>query len=469
MRKIATIIASFIIAISSNAQTIHESLDEKVKHLLSDAQMKHAIMGLHVVNAKTGKMVYDLNGEVGLAPASTQKIFTSIAALDTLGRYYHYKTEVGYTGTIMDSMLYGNLVVVGYGDPSFGSWRYPGTKMQEELQKIAAALHEAGIHKINRDIIINDSKFSYQPLPGGWPWQDIGNYYGAGTWGINWNENQFDLVFKSGESEGDSTTIVETNPVLVPSLNNEVKTGPKGSGDQSNVYLAPYGTTGIADGTVPAGEKRFTVSGSMPYPADVFGRDLADCLKNNGIALQGNVVTGFKLFGSHQNFPGITTNVLTIRSPQLDSLVYWFLQKSINFYGETFAATIAYEASGLGSIEKGVGIIRNYWENKGIEKSSLKMIDGSGLSPQDRVTTTAEVTALQYAKSQPWFNSFYNALPTYNGTKMKSGTIGGVKAFAGYQTAANGEQYTFSIIINNYDGSTDTVIKKMFGVLDVLK
>ena len=97
------------------------------------------------------------------------------------------------------------------------------------------------------------------------------------------------------------------------------------------------------------------------------------------------------------------------------------------------------------------------------------MLDGSGLSPQNRVTANAEVHALQYARSRPWFNSFYNALPVYNGMKMKSGTIGGAKAFAGYQKSADGNEYIFSIIINNYDGGVDSVVHKMFALLDVLK
>ena len=52
---------------------------------------------------------------------------------------------------------------------------------------------------------------------------------------------------------------------------------------------------------------------------------------------------------------------------------------------------------------------------------------------------------------------------------MKTGTISGVKAFSGYQKASNGKEYAFSIIVNNYDGSTDSVIDKMFKVLNELK
>ena len=76
---------------------------------------------------------------------------------------------------------------------------------------------------------------------------------------------------------------------------------------------------------------------------------------------------------------------------------------------------------------------------------------------------------LQYARTQPWFNAFYNALPEYNGMKMKSGSIGGARAFAGYHTAKDGRQYVFSIIVNNYEGSSGEVVKKLYRVLDVLK
>lgn len=469
MRNIFITAAFIAGCMAGNAQNIHDRLDGKVKQLLADWQMKHAIMDFYVVNSKTGKLVYDLNGQLGLAPASTQKIFTSIAALDTLGSNYRYKTETGYTGTIEDSVLNGNLVIVGYGDPSFGSWRYPATKREVVLRNIAAAVQQAGIKAINGDIVLNDSKFGYQPVPGGWPWEDLGNYYGAGTWGINWNENQFDLTFKPGDEEGDDAGVAAIKPELAGGLNNLVKTGPKGSGDKANIYLPPNAQQGIVAGTVPAGEKRFTISGAIPYPADVFGDELLGCFTKNGIAVKGNLVTGYSLFNNGQQAPGFTTPLFTSYSPSLDSLVYWFLQKSINFYGETFARTIAFEKTGFGSSEKGVEMIRNYWQNNGIERGSLKMIDGSGLSPQNRVTASAEVAALQYAKGRPWFSSFYNALPTFNGMKMKSGTIGGVKAFAGYHTAANGNQYTFSIIINNYEGDLYTVMQKMYNVLDGLK
>jgi D-alanyl-D-alanine carboxypeptidase/D-alanyl-D-alanine-endopeptidase (penicillin-binding protein 4) len=175
------------------------------------------------------------------------------------------------------------------------------------------------------------------------------------------------------------------------------------------------------------------------------------------------------LLGKGQSWPAYTQVLDTLYSPTLDSLVYWFLQKSINLYGEALIKTLAHQAGAEGSTVDGVALLRNFWAANGIEKSALKILDGSGLSPQNRVTTQALVTALQFARQQPWFNSFYNDLPLYNNMRMKSGTIGGSKAFAGYQTSKEGTTYTFAIIINNFDGAAAAIVQKMYGVLNELK
>jgi serine-type D-Ala-D-Ala carboxypeptidase/endopeptidase (penicillin-binding protein 4) len=97
------------------------------------------------------------------------------------------------------------------------------------------------------------------------------------------------------------------------------------------------------------------------------------------------------------------------------------------------------------------------------------MYDGSGLSPLNRVTTHAQAEILKFAKTRDWFAAFYNALPEYNGMKMKSGTISDVKGFCGYHTSKDGREYIFSILVNNYGGRTSSIVNKMYRVLDELK
>jgi D-alanyl-D-alanine carboxypeptidase/D-alanyl-D-alanine-endopeptidase (penicillin-binding protein 4) len=159
----------------------------------------------------------------------------------------------------------------------------------------------------------------------------------------------------------------------------------------------------------------------------------------------------------------------TINSPPLDSLIYWFNRKSINLYGEAFVKTLAYKTKGIGATETGVEIIKDFWQKEGIPKSELNIVDGSGLSPLNRVTTHAQVKVLQHAKKQAWFPGFYAALPVFNGMKIKSGTISGVKGFCGYHRAKDDKEYIFSFLINNYNGASATMVQKMYKVLDTLK
>jgi D-alanyl-D-alanine carboxypeptidase/D-alanyl-D-alanine-endopeptidase (penicillin-binding protein 4) len=76
---------------------------------------------------------------------------------------------------------------------------------------------------------------------------------------------------------------------------------------------------------------------------------------------------------------------------------------------------------------------------------------------------------MQYARQQSWFPSFYYALPETYGIKMKDGYITGVRSYTGYVKSKSGTEYTFSFIVNNFDGSAGTVREKMWKLLDILK
>ena len=465
------IIVLFLIAMqvqAVTAQTIAAKLAMAVQQFETDEQLHHGIISFCVVDAQTGKPVYDHYAQLGLPAASTQKLFTSVAAFELLGKDYRYKTKITYDGNMQKDILNGNLYITGYGDPTLGSWRWNDTKEEVVLRKIAAALQQHNIVRITGNVVVNDSAFSIQPIPGGWIWDDMGNYYGAGCQAVNWHENQYDLYLQPGKQEGDTTHIVKTVPELKDAvLINHITTGKKGSGDNGYIYLPPYATFGITLGTIPLANDPFVISGALPDGSVAFIHALKDLFKRELIHIDGT----YKCKSEVNNVEGtgIQHELITLLSPPLDSINYWFLKKSINLYGEALVKTMAYEKNGFGTTDKGIDIVRSFWSEHGIDKSAINIIDGSGLSPQNRVTSDAEVKVLQYAKTRPWFSAFYNALPEYNGMKMKSGSIAGARAFAGYHTAKDGKQYIFSIIVNNYDGPAGEVVKKMHKVLDVLK
>ncbi|MBO9202693.1 MULTISPECIES: D-alanyl-D-alanine carboxypeptidase/D-alanyl-D-alanine endopeptidase [Niastella] len=455
---------------TGRSQTISVKLANAIKKMEADSQLRHGIISLYVTDGQTGKVVFEHNAQLGLAAASTQKLFTSVASFDLLGSDYRYKTVLGYDGSIENGVLNGNLHINGYGDPTLGSWRWSSTKEEVVCRKISSALLKSNITKINGNVLLNDSAFSIQPVPGGWIWDDIGNYYGAGCWAINWRENQYDLQLQPGLKEGDPARIVKTTPQLQGALlTNQITTGKKGSGDNGYIYLAPYSTSGFTAGTVPPGNDPFVISGSFPNGPLQFSNALEELFKKQNVSVSGRFKDYAESKMNKESWPAMQQELITLLSPPVDSINYWFLRKSINLYGEVLIKTIAWEKNGLGSTENGVELVRNFWSERGIDKGAVHMIDGSGLSPQNRVTAHAEVKVLEYAKTRSWYPAFYNALPEYNGIKMKSGSIGGARAFAGYHTASDGKQYVFSIIVNNYDGSPVEIVKKMYTVLNVLK
>lgn len=475
MNKVCWFVVFMMWCCILRAQNIEQKLLTAVKQLEADPQMRHAILGFAVADGKTGKMIFEHNSQVGLAPASTQKIFTSIASFELLGKDYRYKTELGYDGGIKDTMLQGVLFVKGYGDPTFGSWRYDGTKPEAIRKQFLDVLRKNNIRALNNIVYIDDSRFDIHSIPDGWIWQDIGNYYGASSGALNWRENQYDIILEAGDKVGDPVKLKKTGMDIIeyPAPANDLTAGPKGSGDNAYIYMSPLSHLSYLRGTIPAGEKNFKISGSIPFPSMYFAYELESWIKGpKGHPLDkgGFARTAIydRLTDSRYRFTSPKV-IHTHYSPTLDSINYYFMRRSINMYGEALIKTISYERTGFGSTDTGIRIVRDWWATKGVEKPAINIIDGSGLSPQNRVTADALVKALLYAKSRPWYASFYESVPLYNGMKLKSGSIGGARAFAGYHTSSNGKEYVTAIIVNNHTGSSGEIVKKMYKVLDVLK
>jgi serine-type D-Ala-D-Ala carboxypeptidase/endopeptidase (penicillin-binding protein 4) len=424
----------------------------------TDEQLKHALVSLYIIDAKKGTVVFDKNSQIGLAPASTQKIITSVTAFELLGKDYTYKT--GFA--IIDQPEGKALLVKGSGDPTLGSWRWAATKEEKVTERIKKAAADR-LAKIS-NVLFDTTGWNETSTPDGWIWQDIGNYYGAGAGVLNWHENQYDLVLASGANTGDAVRVVRTSPVLrFDSIYSFATAGPTGSGDNAYIYksdVTSRSNRSVVRGTIPASEPGFTISGAMAYPALEFGSlfTAININTNHWSGVPASSGTGKEVTYFHQEV-----------SPPLDSIIYWFNKKSINLYGEAIIKTIGFEKNRKGYTREGVKVLRSFWKENGLDPEELNIVDGSGLSPLNRVTTHAQVSVLKYAKNRSWYPSFYEALPEYNGMKMKSGTISGAKGFCGYHKAKDGNEYIFSFLVNNYSGTASSLVNKMYKVLDVLK
>ena len=214
---------------------------------------------MYVINANTGEVVFDKNSRVGLATASTLKIITAATAYELLGKDFRYETKIGYEGKIKNGVLDGNLVLIGSGDPTFGSWRWEQTKENLIFKKIVDSIKKLRVKKIEDVWVVDNTNWNFETIPDGWIWQDIGNYYGAGAKKLNWRENQFDIFLKSGSKIGDSVKIVSYSPQYID-LNSELTSQAKGSGDNAYVYYGLNESGGTIRGTIPIEENAFKIS-----------------------------------------------------------------------------------------------------------------------------------------------------------------------------------------------------------------
>jgi D-alanyl-D-alanine carboxypeptidase/D-alanyl-D-alanine-endopeptidase (penicillin-binding protein 4) len=463
------LVSLHLISGNTFAQPLQQHLQTAFNRLQADSQCRYASVSLTVLDAKTGETVFAANPNMGLATASTLKTVTTITAFNLLGKDFQYQTQFGYTGSIgADGTLNGDVIIKGAGDPTLGSWRYESSHEDHVLTLMADALKKAGIKKINGRIIGDDSVFGSQSIPPGWIWMDVGNYYGAGTSGLCWRENQFDIKFKTGRV-GSPVSISHEVPAM-PYLDfkSELLNGEAGSGDDAYAFLPVGGKMMYLRGTYAIDQTKKSIAAALPDPAYDAAFRLNDTLKKLGVSVSNEPESTGTLTAKGLVTPQITTNLTTILSPHLSQIIYWLNQKSINLYAEQLLKTIAWKAGKNPSTENGVEVEQNFWKQRGIDPHSLNIVDGSGLSPSDRVTTLTMATILQSAKAAPWFPDFYESLPTYNNMKMKSGSISNVLTYAGYQTY-QGRELCFSIMVNNFNGSGKEVKEKMFRVLDEMK
>ncbi len=464
-------IINFVGVDNLHGQEIKPKIQAAFDAFSQHPSLQNGIASLTVINSKTGEIVFERNNHTGLPTASTLKVITSITALDLLGADYTFSTHLYYTGEI-DSLgtLNGNLIIEGTGDPTLGSDRYPETKADVILAKWTNAIKDLGIKQINGKVIADDTLFNGYDVPGTWMWTDIGNYYGAGISSLNWKENKLGISFNPGRP-GQSASLNPVSKAPFYKLINEVKTGSPGSGDNVYAYSAPYSTDVYLRGTYGSDLKK-TIEISVPDPALDLAYSLGAFLSKDSILISDTVTTAKRLMNidSLIVLQGERKLITTIKSPRLGEIIHWFNQKSINLYGESLLKVVGGITALDYDTEDAANLVSKYWQNKlGIETSAIQTYDGSGLSPQNRVTTLAMGKIMQYAKGRPWYDEFLKSLPVVNKTSMKSGTIGGVLGYTGYQLSADGQEYTFALLINNYKGPASQMRQRMFKLLDVLK
>lgn len=466
----------------------HRKLRTQLETLQNDSLARHGLVAFSVRSVATGETILELNGHRSAAPASTLKLVTTATALSVLGEDFVFRTSLEYDGELRDGTLYGNLYLRGGGDPTLGSTRFEGHPDAAELiQQWVKRVIAAGIRRINGAVVADAGIFEENALPSTWVWGDVGNYYGAAAYGLNFNENLYRVVFEPGQAVGLPARVLRTEPA-VPDLvfANRVTTGAPGSGDQCYIYGAPYQNLCHLEGTVPAGAPTFAVRGALPDPPSYLAHCLHQQLKAAGIVVSAAPTTDRLLRQAGSLPSGKRTWLYTQSSPPLKDIIRQTNFQSINLYAEALLKTLdrylgPARPFPAGSTAFGTQAVVEYWRKKAVDTEGFWMRDGSGLSPQNAITAAQLTDVLRRAAGEPGFGSFYDSVPVVgvSGTvrglakgtraagnvRAKSGSTERVKSYAGYFQDSTGERMSFAFLVNNYDAAGGRVARQMEAIL----
>lgn len=450
-------------------------LNGGLKALSLDGGLVHANWGFCLMDPKTGKIVTEFDSERSLMPASSMKVVTTISALNLLGANYTYKTFIQYDGKISpDSILIGNLYILGTGDPSLGSDRIDSSQRFDSLvMNWARQIKKAGINKITGNIIGDASAFEDYAVPGSWNWDDIGQYYGAGPYGLNVYENKYTLFYSSTKT----TAKIDSIFPFIDGLNvmNDVIVG--GSSDEAFIYGAPDNYSRYVVGTIPASRKQYTVDGSMPDPPLFIATELRNALEKTGVDVVSQPTTVYAMKRALIKVNSERINLIEYSSPPLSELIFHTNQKSINLYAEALLKTIGKEQLNDGSAKAGSRAVEAYLLGQGFNLSGFNQEDGSGLSRLDFITPKQMCNLLTLESKQTNFPVFKESLPIAGRTGTlktiadntaaegkvfaKSGSMYKVRSYSGYVTTKSGELLTFCVVINNYTCGSAEIREKL--------
>ncbi len=411
--------------------------------------------------------LFALQADTRLTPASTLKLLTTAAALETLGPQYRFETRL-YATAQPDAQgtLHGDLYLRGGGDPTLGSTRVPGAETyQTVLNTWQKAVEKAGIKKITGNIYADTSLFEDPSVAPKVNWENMGNYYAAPVSALCFNDNLFEIYFSPQIQGNKPVSVARTSPEIDQlALQSFVTTDAKNKKDNAYVYGAPGQYNLKIFGTIPTSLTEFKIKGALPDPALFTVQALQKQLSQHGIPVQGKAQT-------ITDAPDYNSLLLlhTYQSPTLKDIIVIVNKRSFNLYAEVLLRHLALAEGQRGSLQNGINALNQFLRARKIASATDTVIyDGSGLARDNLITPRALLQTLVYMSNSPYFSYYYESLATPDDrgdllllrrflkpqkkvkeVRIKGGTIDSVKAGAGYTRDQNGRLIAFVMMANN--------------------
>ncbi|NQZ99938.1 MAG: D-alanyl-D-alanine carboxypeptidase/D-alanyl-D-alanine-endopeptidase [Myxococcales bacterium] len=447
--------AAFLTSLAVAADPAGSELSERLDAALADRALRGARVSVHVVEEGSGEVLYTREADRALVPASNQKILTAVAALDAFGPTHRFTTRVIADRAPDASGSVEFLLLQGGGDPALTS---------EELWRIAADLRMVGLRGVRRGILLDDRAFESAFWHPSWGKVSARAYH-APVGALNVNYGAFAVSVKAGAGQGDPVEVELDPPVPYLRLVNRAFTG----AERSRCSLVVDRRAGAGDmevsvsGSTPAGGEKKVYFRSVLDPTQYAGEVFRMQLAANGISVGGDLRRGVA--------PESGVVLLEHAGKPLAEVIRLFMKFSNNSIGEGLVKSLSVRSGAdVGSWEAGIPAFRAQLVLSGVDVAGLELVDGSGLSYDNRVSPRTLVAALLLASQSFRFGPEFEAslpIAAADGTlekraegaayavRAKTGLLTRVTALSGYAKRPGGGRAVFSIIVNGFRGDAD--------------
>jgi D-alanyl-D-alanine carboxypeptidase/D-alanyl-D-alanine-endopeptidase (penicillin-binding protein 4) len=475
-RVIRLLLLAALLASSTQAQTSAptatlEQLQQRLADHVSQPRFAAALWGVKIVSLDSGKTLFEHNPQKLFSPASNSKLYTIALALDRLGAEGRIKTSLyARSKPGSDGVLAGDLIVYGRGDPTITARLY-SNDIFRALQPLASALTNAGVKRIQGDLIGDGTFLHGPPYGSGWAWDDAESYYGAELSSLTINDNTLQVSIKPGDHPGAPAKLALIPATDYLTLSNRIQTAEKGAHRSIEFYRPLNENIVYATGQIGLDDPGHTDDLTVHNPAGLFVTLFRQALARNGITVQGKVRT----LNWPDRAPPNASNrieIASVESLPMRDLAREVMKPSQNLYTDLLLAYVGEKnrspeaAAGLTSEDLGIQELNRFLAEAGVHRGDVLFEEGSGLSRNNLTTPNATVALLQFMSKHAAAEAFLEALPVagVDGTlrnrmkntpaahnvKAKTGTLRWANSLSGHVTSAAGEHLVFSIMLNRY-------------------
>ena len=411
--------------------------------------------GAVIMDARTGRILYEHNAHEPLTPASTLKIVVAATALHDLGPAHRFETEIVTDGAIRDGALDGDLYLVGGGDPELAT---------ADLRGAVTRMKAEGIGAVTGAVISDGTLYGPDAVNKTWDAEDLEYGWAAPPSAVTIDNGavQFTLT---PDADGGLATIAVDPPGAAGKIVGGVRSVSEDADNTLRIDPLPDGSGYALSGQIPYGAPQ-KYWRSIAKPTAVAATVLRTLAFSGGVAVAGDATTG-------KAPAGASTSLWTHRSRPLSSIIQRMALDSDNHIAEQLLRAVGANASGSGTLDRGLAAEHAFLASIDADDPRNALVDGSGLSASDYVTAATLAAALRSMLRGPDAQAEAALLPRVglDGTvryrplapdvlgrvRGKDGYIEGASGIAGYVETAHHGVVIYAFLVDDWQQGLDAI------------